>query len=57
MDVCPSCGETLELVEEVGLRAGPTDESGAVPGGERPEPPAARMVCAVCSWPVDETRP
>ncbi len=56
MDVCPSCGEALELVEDVGLRA-PADECGAVPGGARPERPAAKMVCSVCSWPVDETRP
>jgi len=57
MDVCPSCGETLELVEDVGLRAAPADESGAVAGGERPERPSARMVCSVCSWPVDDIRP
>ena len=56
MDVCPSCGEALEMVEDVGLRPGPGDESGAA-GGERAERPAARMVCSVCSWPVDETRP
>jgi hypothetical protein len=57
MDVCPSCGEVLELVEDVGLRAGSADESGAVPGGERPPRPAAKMVCSVCSWPVDDARP
>ena len=56
MDVCPSCGEALELVEDVGLRTAPADES-AAPGGERPERPAARMVCSVCSWPVDDIRP
>jgi hypothetical protein len=57
MDVCPSCGEALELVEDVGLRAVPVDDSGAVPGSQRPERPAARKVCSVCSWPVDEVRP
>ena len=57
MDICPSCGETLELVEEVGLRAGAPDEGGAGPGGERPTKPTAKLVCSVCSWPVDDTRP
>jgi len=57
MDVCPSCGETLELVEEIGLRAGTADEGGIGPSGERPARPAAKMVCSVCSWPVDDSRP
>jgi len=57
MDVCPSCGETLKLVEDVGLRGGSADEGGAGPGGERPVRLAAKMVCSVCSWPVDETHP
>ena len=57
MDVCPSCGEALELVEDVGLRPAPADESEGVAGGERPVRPAARMVCSICSWPVDDTRP
>ena len=55
MDVCPSCGESLNLVEDLGLR--PPDETEAVPGGEKPVRPVARMVCSICSWPVDETRP
>jgi hypothetical protein len=55
MEVCPSCGELLNLVEDAGLR--PTDETEAVPGGEKPVRPMARMVCSICSWPVDETRP
>ena len=55
MEICPSCGESLNLVEDVGLR--PADETEAVPGGEKPVRPKARMVCSVCSWPVDETRP
>ena len=53
MDVCPSCGEALDLVEDVGLRPDPE----SVPGGDQPVRPPARMVCAICSWPVDETRP
>ena len=57
MDVCPSCGETLELVEDAGLRS-VTDDGVSLPGGEREvEKPKARMVCSVCSWPVDESRP
>ncbi len=56
MNVCPSCGEALELIEDVGLRPA-SDESEAVIGGERAPRPAARMVCSICSWPVDETRP
>jgi hypothetical protein len=54
MTVCPSCGEDLNLVEDEALR--PVDESEAVPGGEPVRPPS-RMVCSICSWPVDETRP
>ena len=57
MDVCPSCGEALELIEDVGLRAAPLDESGGVPGSEPVGRPKAKMVCAVCSWPVEEGRP
>ncbi len=30
MEICPSCGESLNLVEDVGLR--PADETEAVPG-------------------------
>lgn len=56
MDVCPSCGEPLELVEDVGLRPA-ADESEVIPGGELPLRPAARMICSVCSWPVEEARP
>jgi hypothetical protein len=55
MEICPSCGESLNLVEDVGLR--PADETETVPGGEKPVRPAARMVCSICSWPVDENRP
>jgi hypothetical protein len=43
-------------VEEVGLRPGTGDEA-EVPGGDHPVRPAARMVCSICSWPVDDTRP
>jgi hypothetical protein len=54
MDVCPSCGETLDLIEDLGLRPA---EPESVPGGEARVRPGARMVCAVCSWPVEEARP
>jgi hypothetical protein len=54
MDICPSCGEALDLVEDVGLRPA---EPESVPGGDPPARPRAPMICAVCSWPVDETRP
>ena len=54
METCPSCGESLNLVEDVGLR--PADETEAVPGVRSPSDPGS-MVCSVCSWPVDETHP
>jgi hypothetical protein len=56
MDVCPSCGEPLELVEAAGLRA--PDADGDPPSiSEHPGTPTPKMLCSVCSWPVEDTRP
>ena len=53
MDACPSWGESLNLVEDVGLR--PADETEAVPGGEKPVRP--RPEWSAASAPGRWTRP
>jgi hypothetical protein len=57
MSVCPSCGEPLELIEAAGLRDDRNEEGAPAAGSERPGAPKPKMLCSVCSWPVEETRP
>jgi hypothetical protein len=57
MNVCPSCGEPLELIEAAGLRDDPAEDGVAPAGAEHPGVPKPKMLCSVCSWPVEETRP